>query len=89
MFERYAMGLEDGRALIRLGWVHCLWHPAAKGTQVGSPWGIGGRLWLREKDLNFRPLGDEADNTQVLTNSSSSMGNYPSVLTNRVNAWTG
>ena len=33
-FERYAMGLEDGRALIRLGRVDCLWHPTAKGTRV-------------------------------------------------------
>jgi len=34
VFERSVMGLEDGRALIRVGWVQCLWHPAAKGTQV-------------------------------------------------------
>ena len=34
LFERYAMGLEDGRSLIRLGWVDCMWHPAANGTQV-------------------------------------------------------
>lgn len=32
VFERYAMGLEDGRSLIRLGWVDCLWHPAPDGT---------------------------------------------------------
>src|SRR5215469_2690417 len=34
VFERYAMGLEDGRALIRLGRVDCLWHPSANGTHV-------------------------------------------------------
>ncbi len=34
VFERYAMGLEDGRALIRLGRVNCIRHPAANGTRV-------------------------------------------------------
>jgi hypothetical protein len=32
VFERYAMGLEDGRALNRLDRVNCIWHPAANGT---------------------------------------------------------
>ena len=32
VFERYAMGLEDGRALIRLGRVNCIWHPAPDRT---------------------------------------------------------
>ena len=30
VFERYAIGLEDGHAMIRLAWVDCLWHPAAE-----------------------------------------------------------
>src|SRR5215471_13294303 len=30
VFERNAMGLEDGRALLRLGRVNCLWHPAPR-----------------------------------------------------------
>ena len=34
VFERYAMGLEDGRALMRLERVTCMWHPAADGTRV-------------------------------------------------------
>ena len=34
VFERYVMGLENGRALIRLGSVDCIWHPAANGTHV-------------------------------------------------------
>ena len=41
------------------------------------------------KDLNLRPLGYEADKTNVLTNSSSSMGKNLSVLSNRANAWMG
>src|SRR5262249_15645196 len=41
------------------------------------------------KDLNLRPLGYEADKTNVLTNSSGSMGKNLSVLSNRANAWTG
>ena len=32
VFERYVMGLEDGRALIRLGSVDCIWHPAPDET---------------------------------------------------------
>ena len=34
VFGRYAMGLEEGRSLIRLGRVNCMWHPAADGTHV-------------------------------------------------------
>jgi hypothetical protein len=34
VFERYALGLEDGRALIRLGRVAWIWDPAANGTLV-------------------------------------------------------
>ena len=34
VFGRYAMGLADGRSLIRLGRVNCMWHPAADGTHV-------------------------------------------------------
>jgi hypothetical protein len=28
------MGLEDGRTLMRLGRLNCMWHPAANGTHV-------------------------------------------------------
>ena len=34
VFERYAMGLREGQALIHPTWVDCIWQPAAKGTQV-------------------------------------------------------
>jgi len=34
VFGRYAMGLEDGRTLMRLGRLNCMWHPAANGTHV-------------------------------------------------------
>jgi len=34
VYDRYAMGLEEGQVLIRPGWVDCLWHPTAKGTRV-------------------------------------------------------
>jgi len=50
---------------------------------------LGGRPWLGGKDLNLRPLGYEADKTNVLTNSSGSMGKNLSVLSNRADAWTG
>jgi len=45
VFERYVMGLEDGRALIRLGWMDCHWRPATKGKHVRSSWLLGAGLW--------------------------------------------
>lgn len=32
VLERYATGLEDGRALIRIALVNCVWQPDADGT---------------------------------------------------------
>jgi hypothetical protein len=34
VFERYAIGLKDGRALISLAWADCLCHPCRQGGRV-------------------------------------------------------
>jgi len=37
VFERYLMGFQDGRAVIRVAWVERSWHPAANQTHLWFP----------------------------------------------------